>query len=720
MGDRFEGSLAGGGKFTPLEVNAQEAMDTLCLYESLIAKDANGERFLLRALQNPFTGGIMLRKEDWTTLHPCMFAAIIRSQMTSMLADDDRCSKYTNAIRRTLLNKPAARVLDIGAGTGLLSMIAARSGAKHVDAIEMFESMAHLASKIIRTNGLESCVKVHAEKSTDLIVGTNLKERADILVTEIFDSALLGEGCLPVLEHAHAELLQEGASVVPAKAKVYGVLINSDFLVSFRNLGDQFPLHRSDNGALCKGGGVGIPMRFDTLRQGADYEIVSEEFDIFDFDFSREGLAKCKNREKTFRVKRVKEGVANVLLTWWELDLTGHGDIVYSSKAGAENWQDHWLPVIYPLAGCAGVAKDEAEIVICGAHDDMKFTFEHGTSCELYRMCTCGVHAACDGPYRIAELADYGRLESLKEDIAEGVLSILKNRKDNIHEPVRAIDVSDGGVCAVLASQVECNEGVHVASVDESNELATFIFSQIVHRKKFGNNEVHFEFDTLQRNIEGEEKEKKEDKNWKGYDMILTEPHYRAMRMYPIATLANIMVQRNALTGVMRKGFKMVPSVARVMAKLVRFPNGTMQKSYEKITEVQGFDHCDFAELMNENVGDGDEKGRISLPLFQYEVINMSKDTCIENVCISTFPQDMSHERRTTVQISDKASEGYAPAEMIALWVEYDNRKMLRMERYETIWLSDSEKICVEKEKQVTLQTSYDYDVGTWRISIVK
>ncbi len=44
------------------------------------------------------------------------------------------------------------------------------------------------------------------------ILGRDMKEKANVLVTEIFDTELIGEGVLPTLRHAHRELLEVSVS----------------------------------------------------------------------------------------------------------------------------------------------------------------------------------------------------------------------------------------------------------------------------------------------------------------------------------------------------------------------------------------------------------------------------------------------------------------------------------------------------------------------------
>jgi len=67
-----------------------------------------------------------------------------------MLLDKIRCDAYREAIQGTV--KPGDVVVDLGAGTGLLSFFAAQAGARHVYAIEM-SGIAEVAAELIEANG---------------------------------------------------------------------------------------------------------------------------------------------------------------------------------------------------------------------------------------------------------------------------------------------------------------------------------------------------------------------------------------------------------------------------------------------------------------------------------------------------------------------------------------------------------------------------------------
>ena len=122
-----------------------------------------------------------------------------------MLNDRRRNEAYGAAIAAVLAEAPDARVLDIGTGTGLLAMLAARAGATEVWACDCVPVMTELARECTAANGFvsEKRVRVVDALSTHLSVrsaedgqaaaaaedeGKALPGRADLVVTEILVS----------------------------------------------------------------------------------------------------------------------------------------------------------------------------------------------------------------------------------------------------------------------------------------------------------------------------------------------------------------------------------------------------------------------------------------------------------------------------------------------------------------------------------------------------
>jgi predicted RNA methylase len=141
-----------------------------------------------------------------------------------MLNDVPRGQAYADAL--AALNLADKVVLDIGAGSGLLSMIAARSGAEHVYACEMVRPIAEKAEEIVRQNGLENRIAIIPKSSFEVEIGREMPERAQLMVSETFDYAFIGEG-FRSLRHAKQTLLKPDAMLVPCGMKLCGVLIES-------------------------------------------------------------------------------------------------------------------------------------------------------------------------------------------------------------------------------------------------------------------------------------------------------------------------------------------------------------------------------------------------------------------------------------------------------------------------------------------------------------
>lgn len=142
-----------------------------------------------------------------------------------MMNDVRRNTAYETALGAAL--KKGGTVLEIGSGSGLLAMIAARQGATQVITCEEIPVLARKASEIIKRNGLSDRIKVINKKSSELVVGKDFPERADVLVAEIFDNGLIGERAIASYTHAKQHLLKPGAQLIPCGARVIGMCIES-------------------------------------------------------------------------------------------------------------------------------------------------------------------------------------------------------------------------------------------------------------------------------------------------------------------------------------------------------------------------------------------------------------------------------------------------------------------------------------------------------------
>ena len=98
-----------------------------------------------------------------------------------MLKDAPRTSAYRDAIEGNAHLFRGKTVMDVGCGTGILSLFCARAGAANVVAVEV-SRVANLAEQIVKKNGFESVVQVVNKKIEEMEGFDDLE--VDIIVSE--------------------------------------------------------------------------------------------------------------------------------------------------------------------------------------------------------------------------------------------------------------------------------------------------------------------------------------------------------------------------------------------------------------------------------------------------------------------------------------------------------------------------------------------------------
>lgn len=167
------------------------------------------------------------------------YQEVARSAFADMLHDTERNRKYSQglkiAIQKVKNRGEKANVLDIGTGTGLLAMLAAQHGADTVTSIEAFSPVSFIARKIIESNGFKDKIKIINKHSTEVKVGPggDMEERANILVAEVLDTELIGEGAIKTYNHAHQHLMEKYCLCVPESASIFIQIVDSPTVVAW-------------------------------------------------------------------------------------------------------------------------------------------------------------------------------------------------------------------------------------------------------------------------------------------------------------------------------------------------------------------------------------------------------------------------------------------------------------------------------------------------------
>ncbi|XP_041817907.1 protein arginine N-methyltransferase 6 [Chelmon rostratus] len=133
-----------------------------------------------------------------------------------MIADHVRTNTYRMAILRNSESIRGKVVLDVGAGTGVLSIFCVQAGAKKVYAVEAC-SIAEQAVKIVKQNNMED--KVEVIRGT--VETVDLPEKVEVIVSEWMGYALLHESMLNSVLYARDKWLEPGGIILPSKAELY-------------------------------------------------------------------------------------------------------------------------------------------------------------------------------------------------------------------------------------------------------------------------------------------------------------------------------------------------------------------------------------------------------------------------------------------------------------------------------------------------------------------
>ncbi|XP_063271314.1 protein arginine N-methyltransferase 9 [Prinia subflava] len=168
----------------------------------------------------------------------------------TMLNDGRRNRAYRGAIERAV-RAGSATVLDIGTGTGILSMFAKKAGASSVYACELSKTMYELARDVVAANNMEREIKLLHLKSLDIEIPKHIPERVSLVVTETVDAGLFGEGIVESLIHAWEHLLLQPkpknqdisaghyGRVIPASATVFGMAVECTEIRRHHRVGVQ-------------------------------------------------------------------------------------------------------------------------------------------------------------------------------------------------------------------------------------------------------------------------------------------------------------------------------------------------------------------------------------------------------------------------------------------------------------------------------------------------
>lgn len=136
--------------------------------------------------------------------------------------DEVRTSHYRQAIVGNPIDFQGKVVMDVGAGSGILSLFVAQAGAAKVYAVEA-SSMADNARILVEANGYGSIIEVINSKIEDITEDMIPKGSIDVIVSEPLGTFLVNERMLETYVIARDRFLRPGGKMYPSSAHLCAV-----------------------------------------------------------------------------------------------------------------------------------------------------------------------------------------------------------------------------------------------------------------------------------------------------------------------------------------------------------------------------------------------------------------------------------------------------------------------------------------------------------------
>ncbi|KZV50790.1 putative protein arginine N-methyltransferase 6 [Dorcoceras hygrometricum] len=133
-----------------------------------------------------------------------------------MIKDRVRTEAYRNAIFRHQDRIEGKVVVDVGCGTGILSIFCAQAGARRVYAVDASD-IAVQANEVVKANNLTDTITVLHGRVEDV----EIDEEVDVIVSEWMGYMLLYESMLGSVITARDRWLKPGGLILPSYAKLY-------------------------------------------------------------------------------------------------------------------------------------------------------------------------------------------------------------------------------------------------------------------------------------------------------------------------------------------------------------------------------------------------------------------------------------------------------------------------------------------------------------------
>ncbi|KAF8657322.1 hypothetical protein AX16_002244 [Volvariella volvacea WC 439] len=324
-----------------LEKKLAQAKQDLADYRAFVSKNLNLAG-LADALQEEDTKTTVQPRDDDTHYFESYSENDIHAVM---IQDKVRTSTYAHFILSNPLLFSDAVVLDVGCGTGILSLFAARGGAKRVIAVDASD-IAQKAKKNVTANGMDDVITVIQGKVENIQLPDDIKQ-VDIIVSEWMGYALLYESMLDSVLVARDRFLKPGGVMAPSQCKMMLALCDATEIykdrIGFWNDVYGFDLSEMakdlyDDAIVDVVGPETLKSKPYTVKDLVTGQITTKELDFFS------PFTLISTAEKRMKI--------NAFVLYFDTFFTTHGKPIPSeAEVQITNEHDPILADVWPVGG---------------------------------------------------------------------------------------------------------------------------------------------------------------------------------------------------------------------------------------------------------------------------------------------------------------------------------------------------------------------------------
>ena len=253
----------------------------------------------------------------------------------TLVADRVRNAAFEAALRATV-KKGVTTVADIGAGTGLLALMAVKLGAREVFLYEAAE-VAGVAAKVLKANGARNChlFPCHSTEMVD-------PPKVDVVVSETLGNYALEEHIIETLADARKRFLKPGGVLIPRKLEQFVAPVVSDRLHREFAAWDATGFDLSVAKVMSLNN---IYVRTLTAKELLE----AKAWDVIDL-----GTDGRSNRKGDASWKLQAATTIYGFATWWSAELAP--GIALSTAPGGPrtHWEQLYFPLLSPITARAG------------------------------------------------------------------------------------------------------------------------------------------------------------------------------------------------------------------------------------------------------------------------------------------------------------------------------------------------------------------------------